>query len=233
MADIDTSHDPPYRCLADVYDLLVPPVLRTPEGSVEALAPWVDALAPGARVLDCACGTGTLAVGLALRGFAVDASDLSPAMIARTRRLAAERGATLRAEVRAWEDLEPGARYAAVFCVGNSLTHARDRVRALRAMAATLRGVLVLTSRNWERERAAGSRTEVEGPVTRVWTIPERWEDPHFLDITAGGVHERLTAWAFTHEQLHEDVRAAGLSVTESTYARDADRYLVAATRAP
>src|SRR4051794_8439696 len=108
MADIDTSHDPPYRDLADVYDLLVPPALRTPEGSAKALAPRVDALAPGARVLDCACGTGTLAVGLALRGFAVDASDLSPAMIARTRRLAAERGVALRAEVRAWEDLEPG-----------------------------------------------------------------------------------------------------------------------------
>jgi SAM-dependent methyltransferase len=43
-------------------------------------------------VLDCACGTGTLAVGLAPAGFVVAASDASPAMVERTRALAAERG---------------------------------------------------------------------------------------------------------------------------------------------
>jgi SAM-dependent methyltransferase len=180
-------------------------------------------------VLDCACGTGALAVGLALQGFDVDASDLSPRMVERTRRLAAERGVAVSAQVRAWEDLEPGPRYDAVFCVGNSLAHARDRVMALRAMAATLVGTLYLTSRNWERERAGGSRTEVEGPVTRVWTIPNAWDQPHHLEITVHGVRERLTFWPFTHEGLMADLAAADLKPVVSSFSTNAERYMVAA----
>ena len=217
-----------YDQLAAVYEALTPPALHTPEGSVAAFDGLLD-LPPGARVLDCACGTGTLAVGLALRGFNVDASDLSPAMIERTRRLAAERGVVVDARVCAWEDLEPGPRYVAVFCVGNSIPHARDRVAALRAMAATLTGTLYVTSRNWERERLGGSRTEVNGPVTHVWTIPDGWEEPHFLDITVHAVHERLTVWPFTHEQLEADLRAVGLKIAQNTYAPNVQRYLIAA----
>ena len=62
----------------------------------------------GARVLDCAAGTGPLAVGLALRGFDVVATDASEAMIARTRSLATERGVELPARVCTWEE-PPGA----------------------------------------------------------------------------------------------------------------------------
>ena len=58
-----------YATLADVYDFLVVDALLTPAGCVAAFAPVIESLAPGARVLDCACGPGTLAVGLALRGF--------------------------------------------------------------------------------------------------------------------------------------------------------------------
>jgi predicted RNA methylase len=59
MADGD------YDTLAAVYEFLVPDAVLTPQGSADAFAAYV---APSARVLDCACGTGTLAVGLALRG---------------------------------------------------------------------------------------------------------------------------------------------------------------------
>ena len=52
-----------YRSLAEVYDFLVPESLLSPEGSAAAFEPLLD---PGMRVLDCACGTGTLAAGLAL-----------------------------------------------------------------------------------------------------------------------------------------------------------------------
>jgi 2-polyprenyl-3-methyl-5-hydroxy-6-metoxy-1,4-benzoquinol methylase len=72
-----------YATLADVYDFLVPEALLSPEGSAAVFDDVLGGLAPGARVLDCACGTGTLAVGLALRGFVVTASDASAAMVAR------------------------------------------------------------------------------------------------------------------------------------------------------
>ena len=248
-----------YDTLAPVYAWLVPEPLRTPAGAADAFAPVADALAPGARVLDCAAGSGELAVGLALRGFAVTATDASPGMIARARTLAAEHGAAVTAEVCAWEQLGDrgwdGA-FGAVLCVGNSLTHAAGRAArraALAAMAGVLApdGLLAVTSRNWERVRAQGSGLEVAdrlverdgraGLVIRAWTLAEDWDAPHALDVAvalpdAGGAvethAERLTFWPFTHTDLDADLRAAGLAPASSTYAADADRYLVTARRA-
>ena len=57
--------DGAYDTIADVYEYLVPDALLSPRGRADAFAEHV---APGARALDCSCGTGTLAVGLALRG---------------------------------------------------------------------------------------------------------------------------------------------------------------------
>ena len=155
-----------YDTLADVYDFLVPEALLEPEGSAAAFAPVLADLPPGARVLDCACGTGTLAVGLALRGFDVSASDASAEMVARTRALA---GSTARIEVRRpWEDLDGGP-YDAVFCVGNSITHARDRRAALAAMRGVLRdGGDASAEAGRRRPRAPGSARRRRG--RRSWS---------------------------------------------------------------
>jgi SAM-dependent methyltransferase len=238
-----------YEKLAAVYDYLVPDELLTPEGSAAAFAPLLE---PGSRVLDCAAGTGTLAVGLALRGFTVVASDASPEMVERTRALAAERGVALHAEARRWEDLRGGP-YDAVLCVGNSLAHAaarKGRRAALTGMRRVLRpgGRLLVTSRNWERLRAdrpgleVGERlVERDGGVAvvvRSWTIPERWTDVHFMDVAVivllgGGAlrphAERLEFWPFKHEVLDAELRAAGFAPEESSYSEDAARYLVTA----
>jgi 2-polyprenyl-3-methyl-5-hydroxy-6-metoxy-1,4-benzoquinol methylase len=200
-------------------------------------------------VLDCACGAGLLAVGLALRGFETHASDASPQMVKRTRALAARHEVQIDAHVRAWEDLPPAPGFDAVFCVGNSLAHAADRPAALAAMARVLRpgGVLVLSSRNWERERAAGSRLEVgdqlverdgrRALITRAWTITP---DEIALDVAvsiieADGmvntVAERLTVWPFTADELTDDLRRAGLEPQQSTYTPESERYLVTASR--
>jgi hypothetical protein len=152
-------------------------------------------------------------------------------MIAATRVTAARHGADLRAGVCAWEDLPPGPRFDAVFCVGNSIAHARDRRAAVMALAATLRpgAALVLTTRNWERERALGSRTD----GTHTWEVPDAWDAPHHVTVTVGGVRERLTYWPFTHAELLADLRAADLGVRSDTYATDQDRYVVAASGYP
>ena len=208
-----------YDTLAEVYDWLTPEALLEPEGSVAAFAMVVDELSAGARVLDCACGTGTLAVGLALQGFDVVASDASRAMVERMRALATERGVDVRAAVRRWEDLEGGP-YDAVLCVGNSLTHAPGRAgrrAALAGMRAVLRsdGLLAITSRNWERPQAGGEE-EVErrgrrARVRHVWHAGE----PPTLEVTVtfddGTAHgERLDHWPFTHDELDADLCAAG-----------------------
>jgi SAM-dependent methyltransferase len=232
-----------------VYEWLTPEPLLTPEGNVAAFAEWIDPLPAGARVLDCACGVGLLAAGLALRGFETHASDASPAMVERTRALAARLGVEVRARVCAWEALPTQPEFDALFCVGNSLAHAADRRAALAAMAAVLRpgGTLVLTSRNWERERAAGTRLEVadrlverdgrRALVIRAWTIGD---DAIALDVAVsilagdGSVEtaaERLTVWPFTADDLDDDLRSAGLEPRQSTFTPESERYLVTASR--
>ena len=182
-------------------------------------------------MLDAACGIGLLATGLALRGFRTEATDASPGMVAHTRATAAKHHAELRAGVCAWEDLPPGPRFDAVFCVGNSIGHARDRRAALQALAGTLKpgGALVLTSRNWERERALGSRTD----GTHTWEIPERWDEPHTVTVAVGAVSERLTYWPFTYEQLREDLEAVDCRDVQSTFTPQVERYMVTATGYP
>jgi SAM-dependent methyltransferase len=246
----------PYGTLAEIYEWLVPEPLLTPEGSVTAFADVLDALDTGARILDCAAGIGHLAVGLRLLGFEVTASDASAAMVERTRRLAADRRVEVPTVLCRWERLVDEGwsdSFEAVFCVGNSITHAPGqtaRRTALGQMAAVLRpgGMLVLTSRNWELVRDQGSGLSIaeqlverggrRALVVHGWTIADSWDDPHYLDVaaafidTAGGVSshtERLAFWPFHHQTLDEDLRAAGLAPASSTYAPDAERYLVTA----
>ena len=244
-----------YEELASVYEFLVPDAMVEPEGAVAAFAEPVEQLEPGARVLDCSCGTGELAVGLALRGFDVAASDASPAMVARTQALAAARGVELAVRQRRWDELEPGASFDAVFCVGNSLIHAAGRAgrrSALAAMGGALRagGLLVLTSRNWERLLALRQGLEVDealverggrrGLVARAWTFARSLEEPHGLEIAvallgdgaAVEVHRELLAfWPFTEPELLDDLRASGFEPVFSSYEPEAERYLVSARR--
>ncbi len=253
-----TDADVAYNGLADVYDWLVPEALLTPEGTVAAFAGVVELLPAGGRVLDCACGIGQLAVGLALQGFDVVASDASPAMVQRTAQLAADHGVEMSAIACAWDELTPerlDRPFDAVFCVGNSLTHATGRAArraALAAMASVLHpeGLLVLTSRNWERQRQSGSGLEIAGELVErhgrnglpvySWTIPESWDVPHFLDVAVAlidpsgnvtTIAERLSFWPFTHTDLAEDLRQAGFAPETSTYTPDVERYLVTARR--
>jgi hypothetical protein len=121
----------------------VPDALLTPEGTVQAFETAVAELAPGASVLDCAAGTDQLAVGLALRGFAVVASDASGEMVLRTQRLAGERRVQVETAVCTWEQLGGGPFDRRL--LRRQLTRARHdgeraaRRRAARAHVAQLR----------------------------------------------------------------------------------------------
>jgi cyclopropane fatty-acyl-phospholipid synthase-like methyltransferase len=225
-----------YGTLAAVYDFLVPEALLSPEGSAAAFDGVLGGLEPGARVLDCACGTGTLAVGLALRGLEVTASDASPEMVARTQALAAERGVPLETATRAWAELD-GDRFDAVLCVGNSLTHAGGRAGRLTALDGMRRvsregALLAITSRNWEREQESGDEIAERGgrraAVRRLWHGGDPPQLQIFVTLEDGSTYsERLSYWPFTHEELDADLRAVGFEPEASTWTPDADRYLV------
>ncbi len=250
--------EPQYDALAGVYEWVHPEELLTPEGSFAAFAGHVADLPDGAPVLDCSAGTGILAVGLALHGFAVTASDASETMLERARLLAAEHGADLEIVRCAWEELgRQGweSRFAAVFCVGNSLGHApgRDARRsALGEMADVLApgGLLTVTSRNWEKQRDLGSGLRVgdrvverrgqAGLVVQAWTVPDGWDEPHYQDVavallaadgTVTSHGERLTLWPYRHAELIDDLQAVGLDAELSTYDAAVGRYLMTARR--
>jgi glycine/sarcosine N-methyltransferase len=94
-------------------------------------------------VLDCTCGTGTQAIGLAMRGYTLHATDLSPAAIARAVREAASFGAALTfavADVRALETTMSDA-FDVVLCCDHTLAHLLEAA-ALCVAAAQMRAQL-------------------------------------------------------------------------------------------
>jgi SAM-dependent methyltransferase len=92
--------------------------------------------APGAlRILDCACGIGTQALGLASLGFTVTACDLSPASVERTRAEAAKRRLNLQLFVADMLDLTeiPDGAFDVVMCMDNALPHLESDDELLQA----------------------------------------------------------------------------------------------------
>ncbi len=112
---------------------------------------------PPSTVLDCTCGIGTQAIGLALAGYEVAGNDISTGEVARAAAEAADFGV----EVRFWvaDLLDPAAmapteHYDAVVSA-NSLTHFADAEtlqQAIAAMAAATRpgGVVLITNRDYD-----------------------------------------------------------------------------------
>lgn len=247
-----------YAALPEVYEWLIPDAKLSPAGSVAAFGDVVQSLPPKARVLDCSCGTGQLAVGLAGLGLDVVASDASSGMVRRTRELADEHHACLRTIQTRWSELlqhlDP-CTFDLVMCVGNSLAHAEGasgRVTALEAMSRLLGpgGRLVLTSRTWELVRARGTRIDVrdrvirrrgrDGVVIYAWQVEHLWEDEHHLEIAVaqfepdGSVltcSERLSFWPYRYQELVAELQSVGLGVEASTFNPEAEEYLVVAGR--
>lgn len=99
------------------------------------LDPFLDRLEPGARVLELGCGGGQDSARIAARGFVVDATDGTPAMVAK----ANERFA-LGARVMAFHELSADGEYDAVWahacllhCPRSALPDVLSRIyRALR-----------------------------------------------------------------------------------------------------
>jgi SAM-dependent methyltransferase len=246
-----------YDRLAPVYDFLVSDEQLTPVGCVRALTQCVELPRPGARILDCAAGTGRLAVGLAMGGYRVVASDSSPAMTARARGLAQELSVPLDVVTCQWSDLrsQTQGEFDCVLCTGNSISHApgvAGRREALSAMASILRsgGVLVLSFLDWEAMRPAevtvtiGNRVLVrdgqKGLLVQTWVPSGEADLPDHLLIAVAAFREegrvesqgeRLDVWPFTPAQLRDDLDAAGLKVEHTEPTADGGGYWLTAQR--
>ena len=145
----------------DFYERLAPDyhlIFADWQASVRRQGTALDALIrarlgpPPLSVLDCSCGIGTQAIGLALCGYTVHATDLSPAAVARAEREAAALGAAVTwgvADLRTL-DRQVAGTFNVVLSCDNSLPHLLsddDLSLAARGMWAKLRpGGLLLAS---------------------------------------------------------------------------------------
>ena len=125
---------------------------------------------PPLRILDCACGIGTQAIGLAGRGHRVVATDLSQAAVRRAERETRKLGLNIEFHVADMRDLSalPESDFDAVLVGDNSLPHLlsdEDLHRALESISIRLKpdGLLLATIRDYDS--LLDSRPAFQGPA--------------------------------------------------------------------
>ena len=221
-----------YDDLAPDYDVLHadwPASVRGQGAVLDALIRGELGGAPQ-RVLDCSCGIGTQAIGLALQGHDVLATDLSPASVERARGEAEAMGASLATGVadftRLAEQVE--GTFDCVLSCDNSVAHLHedaDLARFAAGVAAKLRpgGLALVSLRDYEAlraERVSGHPVRVgRGTISfQVW----EWEDDgrgyELLQFTLRGAGEtwhtacrRTRLRALLRGELCGALAAAGL----------------------
>ncbi len=227
----------------------------TSPGSQALLEAAVKTLGPGNPVLDCACGIGADAIALARRGLVVTACDGSQAMVAETRQRSERYGIAVTVSQSKWQDLPnrvPGP-FELVLCLGNSIVHAETRTNRVAALAGMRKvlsptGTLIVDSRNWEllynsRPRIVPARQVIEREGIRctslyIWTIPDDFESSCTAEIVLlfegaeGQTSYRRHAIDFVpfhHDDLTNDIRAAGFTIRGDSYRADGNFYAIVA----
>src|SRR5580658_1633011 len=87
-----------YESLADYYHLIFEDWNKSIERQARVLNPLIASeISQGhLKILDCACGIGTQAIGFAKAGHLVVASDLSQGAVTRAKREAEQRGLSIK-----------------------------------------------------------------------------------------------------------------------------------------
>ena len=160
-----------YDTLAEHYHLMFEDWNQSIERQAAILNPLLHSQVPQSplRILDCACGIGTQAIGFAQAGHRVVGSDLSPGAVARARREAEQRGLNISFAVSDMTSLtgfEEGA-FDVVAVMDNALPHlaAPQLSQALRAMSTKLKpnGLLMASTRDYDQ--LISERPVVQGPA--------------------------------------------------------------------
>ncbi len=111
-----------------------------------------------ATVLDCACGIGTQAIGLAALGYQVSGTDLSPKAIGRAKAEAQQRGLSISFHVADFRTLDQDVRgiFDVVIACDNSLPHLLDDHDMLMAAKSILTkmesgGLFIASIRDYDK----------------------------------------------------------------------------------
>jgi len=182
------------------------------EGQGAALDRLIRDARPHARdVLDCSCGIGTQAIGLARRGYRVHGTDVSERSIERARAEARRLGADVSFGITDFRDLgSVSGDFDVVLSCDNALPHLLDDAglaKALRAMGTKLRpgGLLVVSIRDYDQALVDRPATAppllVAGPPRRIVVRFHDWDGPdsplytvRFFILT-----EAETGWTLAH----------------------------------
>lgn len=231
------------QSVAEFYDRLAPDYHLVYggdwDGAVErwgaALAALIGTALPVASaVLDCSCGIGTQAIGLAGRGYRVRGTDVSRGAIERARLEAARLGVAVSFDVADFHDLSsvPGPFDVVISC-DNAIPHCMDEseIRSVLAqMKATLRagGLALITMRDFDRalreKPPIAPPTIIPGSPRRVLLRLHDWDPagaPFYAvrllvltEATSGWtVVEHATRYrAIPRQELARAAQAAGFS---------------------
>ena len=183
------------------------------------------------EVLDCACGIGTQAIGLARRGHHLVGSDLSRAAARRAALEAAARDLSIPTVAADMRQLPfPGSAFDVVVCADNAIAHLLNLVElatALREMNRVLHpgGLLIVSTRSdFAREtHPTISPPQVHhtpaGPVITFqmwdWHPDGQHYDLQHIQLKPSGDSyvvrvRRATSWALTRAELTDAARDAG-----------------------
>jgi SAM-dependent methyltransferase len=184
-----------YESLADYYHLIFEDWNKSIERQARALnAIIASQMSSGSlRILDCACGIGTQAIGFAKAGHHVVGSDLSQAAVTRAKREAEQRGLNMKfytSDMTSLAEIEESG-FDVVAALDNALPHLSvDGVRkAAQAMGSRLSpgGLFIASTRDYDRliterptvEKPAFYGTEGERRIVHhVWD----WiDDSHYI----------------------------------------------------
>jgi glycine/sarcosine N-methyltransferase len=236
MVDDDSRNQSFYDSLAEHFHLIFEDwdAAMRQQGQIIA-----KLLPPPERgpILDAACGIGTQSLPLAALGYAVEASDISPAAITRARKECAARGlgCTFRIDDMRTLATAPPSRYAAVLAMDNALPHLESNeeiIAALVAMRTRLlpAGRLIISIRDYEhllKERPSCTPPRFYGDGERRRIVFQIWD---WIDERRYRVHQYITravsqGWithhfegsyrAVTTEEIAQLARRAGFHLVE------------------
>jgi glycine/sarcosine N-methyltransferase len=145
-----------YEPLADHYHLIFDNWDQAIERQARILNPLLAAQGCPLKILDCACGIGTQALGLASLGHRVVASDLSQAAVSRATREAERRGLDIALHVSDMTSLTEIADrdFDVVVALDNALPHlsAEQLICALKAASSKLKsnGLFLASIRDYD-----------------------------------------------------------------------------------
>jgi glycine/sarcosine N-methyltransferase len=226
-----------YDDLADSYHLLFDDWNQSIARQAGILGPLLERYTgkTAPYILDCACGIGTQALGLAMRGHTVVASDFSYRAVERARRETTQRDLNIsfhQADMRNLSAI-PESGFDAVLVADNALPHLLSRSdleQALAEMAKKLTpaGVLVATLRDYDSlistrpstQQPAFYGQEVNQRILhQVWKWRGSEYDMHLyitLKTKAGWEvkHFTTTYRALLRTHLNEALEAAGFAKT-------------------